>query len=175
MIPFFIIISGILLCFFGFIKLLSFMDKFSKKIDEINSLYGSDVFKSYADLRLELDELNFSYYEILGRQDERIDKIENSLSAINIDNSLKAESKNISLKTKSENEENKEDINFNYGKEADNIYINNKETNPNDLMKKKILALYESGKSTGEISSLLKIGTGTVDLICSLYGGEKRR
>ncbi len=79
MIPITFISLGLIISFVSAIKLLKFSSLLAEKLSEINELFSSDIFLMHKNLMEEMDELNYSYYEILERQDERISSLESKL------------------------------------------------------------------------------------------------
>ncbi len=166
MMPIVLIVGGVILAFFGSIKLLKFTETLSSVLEEINSLYGTDAFKSHSELRSELDELNYSYYEILDRQDERISSVEESVSRI-----LNAEKPLDYSEGKDIIEEEKDVESAEFIPPTD--FTIRGEEDEGDIFKFRILSLYQSGISSEEIAKILEIDIGTVELVCALYGGSQ--
>ncbi len=186
MMPIILIITGIILCFVSSIALLRFSSQVQEKISEINDLFSSDVFLMHKELREELDELNFSYYEILERQDERISSLETKLDPM----SSRAESRDltkvdepvISTEVDSTNiviTSEADSTNTVITSEADstNTVITSeanrrsRENSPDDSnpLNRQVLVMLKEGASKEEIASQLDIGVGVVNMICDVY------
>lgn len=129
--------------------LLRFISDFSEIIKQLNQVYTGDVHKFNSDIRRELDELNYSYYDILERQDERISHLESE------------------LKNKTEYElieENNTAAEIRDTKAEDDEPVKTEEDRRVEIKK-----LYNMGRSAEEIAVELGLGQGYVDLILSLY------
>ncbi len=174
MTPFILIITGVILSFISCIKLFRFSGEVSEKIAEINELFSSDAFLLHKDLREELDELNFSYYEILERQDERISDLEKKISPIEKDDkllqelakmSLNSEALSVEVEDKAIRKAEIKEKDLNQKKKQ----ISASENNKNNEINTRVLMMLEDGYSKEEIASELDIGVGMVETICSVY------
>ncbi len=157
-IPIIIIVVGVAISFFAIIRLLKFTNDLSEKIQELNELFSSDAFLLHKELREELDELNFSYYEILERQDERITELEMSeVSPLATEETVRSldSDANPSVTLSGANDS-----------ERSRMGLDDTENTTNA----RVLAMYKDGKSKEDIAVELDLGIGMVETICSLYG-----
>lgn len=76
------IVIGILLVFFAALRLLKVLKEFSVVIKRFETLTGSTSHVYLENLRNEMDELNYSYYEILDALSERMDQVESDIKSI---------------------------------------------------------------------------------------------
>lgn len=172
MMPLLIIITGLIMALVGSLMLLRFMSSFSDLVARFNSIYQGEVHSLNEELKEELDELNYSYYDILDKQDERISKLEkltdrmvsgeappfcvvddagsgdNSEAARYIDGTLGVLSKQVGSSAEMALDEGNSSV---------------------DQIKR----LYHEGKTTEEIAGELGLGSGYVDLILSLYVNKR--
>ncbi len=175
-----IILVGVVFFIFGVIRLLKFTNDLSEKINEINELFSSDLFLLHKELREELDELNFSYYEILERQDERITELEGVvISAKDLSIPNPSGSAVEMTDDASEAPPNK-DQDRQISRQARNdtsapvissaAIAESRDLNPDkESLNHKVLAMNKEGKSYYEIATSLGIGIGMVETICKIY------
>lgn len=160
-----IIILGLVSALAGSIMLLRFLSQFSSELARFNEIYTGEVHNLNSELRAELNELNYSYYDILDKQDERLSKLEKlTLSMI----SGEAPPFRIS-------DEEKERLPETYGyseagltqsPSTEGQASSEEGENPNVEQIKK---LYRQGRSAEDIAGELGLGHSYVDLILSLY------
>lgn len=175
MMPIFVILAGILLAFYGSIKLLKFLGDFSLLMSELNALYGSDAFEEQRAVKAELDELNYSYYEILDLQDKRISDLEIKLLGIDSKTAKLLSGVDLNLQQKSYRKQgsfNETDTGSERSSETLNSTsdIAKEDLDSIDITKKRVLSLYEKGMGVQDIAETLNVDIGTVDLLCSLFG-----
>lgn len=77
------IVIGILLVFFAALRLLKVLKELSVVLRRFEVLTEGSSFAYLENLRSEMDELNYSYYEILDAFSERVDQVESSIKALN--------------------------------------------------------------------------------------------
>ncbi len=77
------IVIGILLVFFAALRLLKVLKELSVVIRRFEVLTEGSSFAYLENLRSEMDELNYSYYEILDVFSERVDRVESSIKSLN--------------------------------------------------------------------------------------------
>ncbi len=137
----FFIMLGVFLVFYASIKLIKFFYDLSQKINEINELYSSENFLLHKELKQSIDELNYSYYEILEKQDDRITNLESKIN---------------------------DNISFGKKKYIDN-FESKQELDEKIKLNDKITSMYKEGISKEQIAFELNVGKGIVDLVCSVY------
>lgn len=158
MIPILLIITGVVIFFLSLIGIVRYSSEFLERLEEMNRFFSSDAFSMIEDTRRELDELNFSYYEILERQDERISGLETRWKELmdfgffDFDKN-KASSLGADAGQKFSEAERGSD-------EAEEL---------REQVNRKVLALHAKGKSAEEIAGDLDIGVGVAEMICSIY------
>lgn len=164
MIPILIILVGVVLAFVGAVLLLRFMSEFSELIAKFNALYSGEVHNLNSELRDELNELNYSYYDILEKQDERLSKVEKLTEGMGSGSAppfsvTEAESNRMDalhlIDTKLDE------------RQEDAISEDNKVDGNSNV--DQIKRLYNKGMPVEDIANKLGLGSGYVDLILSLY------
>lgn len=181
MTPIVLILLGLALSFYSAIKLLQFSSQLSDKMEEMNALFSSDAFEVHRELRRELDELNYSYYEILERQDERISGLETKLDQLasfglfdykekgGTVNKISISEAEAGLESgEREPEGFLQSASAEAPEPAERTDLSQEPFDDRDL-NSKVLALYQSGLGKEEIASELNIGIGLVETICSIY------
>ncbi|MDO4772664.1 MAG: hypothetical protein Q4A72_03790 [Bacillota bacterium] len=182
MTPIVLILLGLALSFYSAIKLLQFSSQLSDKIEEMNALFSSDAFEVHRELRREMDELNYSYYEILERQDERISGLETKLDQLASFGLFDYKEKDGTVNKISISEaedglgtgerEAAEGLLQSASAEAAESAERTEPSQPpfeDGDLNSKVLALYQSGLCKEEIAGELNIGIGLVETICSIY------
>lgn len=165
-----IMLVGVGLMLAGSFLMLRFLGEFSELIKRFNELYQGEVHSLNSELREELNELNYSYYDILDKQDDRISKLEklttefissNAPPFRVIDDGVSREPDAVRL-IDSKIEELPEEGGVIVGQGSSDV----------DLIRR----LYEEGTSVEDIAKELGLGLSYVDLILSLYvkKGEER-
>lgn len=140
MIYFMSIVIGILLVFYAALRLLKALKEFSVVLKRFEALTGNTSYAYLENLRNEMDELNYSYYEILDALSERMDQIESDIKSFRRDGAQPIE-RNVQL-------------------EAPEVSVQ-KETNERELINR----LFLQGFSDQDIAKIMSIGIGKVALL----------
>ncbi|RXV61434.1 hypothetical protein DWB64_08460 [Fusibacter sp. A1] len=146
-----LILIGIGLVIAGLYQITRFLMDFSSKLVLLDEVMGTEGFDDYQALRLELDELNYSYYEILSDLEERMSLLEDSRaldsSSVERQSPLQVEAESNDLVA---------------GVSVDSSVKEEKTM---------IQSLIDQGFGDAEIAKILNVGTGKVALIRKLYRG----
>lgn len=148
MIDVIILLIAIAILTYGIIKLIIFLRELKTLLEKLKKISDSENLEKYNNLLVEVDELNFSYYEILDRFDMRLDSYEEELKEIN----KKLISSQKDSKIKQEVKKTKE-------KEI---------ADKDEILKKQVLALREKNLEIIEIASSLDVDVSTVEMICKI-------
>lgn len=146
-----LILIGIGLVIAGLYQITRFLIDFSSKLVLLDEVMGTEKFDDYQALRLELDELNYSYYEILSDLEERMSLLEESRE---FDSSLVERQSPLPVEAESKD--------LIAGVSVDSSVKEEKTM---------IQSLIDQGFGDAEIAKILNVGTGKVALIRKLYRG----
>ncbi len=154
MINYVLIIVGVILAVFGLRQLMIFVSELDDNLQRVELILKSKRFEKIENLNTEVDELNYSYYEILDDLSAKVDEL--SLTVSGLEQSAKKSEKNLfaaqfDAKLQAEVEP-----------EMEAVIVEESE------VKKKIKLMIDEGFSDAEIAKNLEIGSGEVAIIRAL-------
>ncbi len=187
MMPIIFISLGLIMSFTSAIKLLEFSSELAEGISELDEIFSSKDFLMYKNLKTEVDELNYSYYEILERQDKRISMLEREISSkFSTLSSLPSFASTDSVGKNGANDLSSSDSSVVSSDHSTVISSDHPpvipsevERSPNPIssseeveetLNSRVLKMNHYGISKEKIASELDIGIGRVEVICSVYG-----
>lgn len=149
MINYLLIIVGLILVFFGLRQLMRFTVELNQKIKRLQKILNDQRFARLETINEELDELNYSYYEILEEQNARLSALEN-----NVAKAVKADKSTATIASP-----------------PANPAIRDKDTEPNKPINdnQRVIGLIKRGFTDIQIAKILNMGSGQVALIRTLY------
>ncbi len=148
MISYMMILVGVLFILYGFYRLMKYMEMLRKREERLEYLLQDERYQTIETLKQEVDELNYSYYEILDNLNERISKLEAAgLEVVptedNLKNEMKVEDKTVHQQTEPQSD------------------------------KQRVQRLIDQGYSDQQIAKFLNLGSGKVALIRQVYVNKK--
>lgn len=146
-----VLILGLFIFIWGLYHLTKFIYLFSQQQKRLEVLMKKNAFESYETLRHELDELNYSYYEVLEGLLNRMDTLERSHKDHTFDHE-KTTLKEASVLVQKPQAEKKQDPQY--------FSVSGE--------KEAVIRLIEQNFTDQEIAKILNVGTGKIMLIRSL-------
>jgi hypothetical protein len=155
---YFLIVTGVFFVLFGFFKLVTIFDRMHNQLSQFEKLSETTHYADLQELRQELDELNYSYYELLADLSDRLDETQTQLERLihsDEDNKKsRPQISNLPLDSKVE----------------DNLV---KPFKPFEDERTRVIRLVEQGFNDSDIAKILQIGTGKVTLLRKLEEHKK--
>ncbi len=146
---------GVILVFCGLLFTMQALSALKKTLNAINALQEDAQFINISSLRYELDELNYSYYEILDDTSKRLDAIEIILNQENVKKGIDGQQ----LVQQAERQSDLDAFEFVQTKVATH---SDKTELPRRIIIKKMIA---EGMSDQDIAKVLGIGVGEVGVL----------